>query len=183
MDTVVGKTLTDMVPRDAIHIAVAPVIAGCRLHAGQHVSFDYNSTDTVTINSATPIGIVDPFLTEVVEPGTIFWLFLYPNTITSLKHLWTHPAFNHEDADKVYVRPEKKITSEQWLKNYAEGLNVGYRDLMNSATEWIEYGEYMCRGGLLEGVCTGDEFWEHFENVTGTKVVENKKENFFTCSC
>jgi hypothetical protein len=81
--------------RDAIHIAVAPVTAAELLAPGQHVGFTpAGQTETVgTVESDRHIGIVDPFLTDVVEPGQRFWLFLYPNTVTSLRHVWRHPAF------------------------------------------------------------------------------------------
>jgi hypothetical protein len=79
--------------RDAIHVAVAPVTAAEPLAPGQHVGFvPANQTETVG-PADRPVGIVDPFLTTPVEPGQRFWLFLYPNTVTSLRHVWTHPAF------------------------------------------------------------------------------------------
>lgn len=79
--------------RDAVHVAIAPVTAATELAPGQHVGFVRDGdTDTVG-ESDTPVGVVDPFLTDRVQPGQRFWLCLYPNTITGLRHIWTHPAF------------------------------------------------------------------------------------------
>jgi hypothetical protein len=79
--------------RDAIHIAVAPVTAAGPLHPGQHVGLLHADDAELVGPCDSPIGIVDPFLAAPVEPGQRFWLFLYPNTITSLRHAWSHPAF------------------------------------------------------------------------------------------
>lgn len=79
--------------RDAIHIAVAPVTAAVRLKPGQHVGLIHEADLDRVGPTESSIGIVDPFLVEDVEPGQRFWLFLYPGTITALRHIWTHPAF------------------------------------------------------------------------------------------
>lgn len=91
--------------RDAIHIAVAPVTAAQRLAPGRHVGL-VRADDLELVGPCdNPIGIVDPFLAADVEPGQRFWLFLYPGTITALRHVWTHPAFT---AAAAAVR-EKKL--------------------------------------------------------------------------
>lgn len=73
----IGTILDGSDPRDAIHIAVIPMVATSILWPGQRLAN----------------GIVDPFLVGRVVVGQWFYLFLYPNTITSLRHSWTHPAF------------------------------------------------------------------------------------------
>ncbi len=78
--------------RDAIHIAVAPVTAAAVLTPGQHVGLVAGDNEQVGPTDLC-IGIVDPYLRQTVEQGQRFWLFLYPNTVTSLRHFWTHPAF------------------------------------------------------------------------------------------
>jgi hypothetical protein len=89
-----GRLITDGDRRrDAVHVAVAPVTAAGRLAPGQHVGF-VRAGDTEMVGAGeNPVGIVDPFLRQDVQPGQRFWLFLYPNTVTSLRHVWTHPAF------------------------------------------------------------------------------------------
>lgn len=86
-----GKLITTEQHRDAIHIAVAPVTAAAHLQPGQHVGLDAKGEACAL--KVQPIGIVDPFLQGAVAKGQRFWLFLYPGSITSLRHEWTHPAF------------------------------------------------------------------------------------------
>lgn len=182
--TIIGKLLEGGEERDAIHVAVAPVIAGERLRPGQHIGFYEGSDDREKVKGwlqggEHAIGIVDPFLSHQAEKGERFWMFLYQHSITSLKHQWTHPAFG------VEVRQAKMniSASEQWIRDYAEDIDVTYSTLMNSAANWLETGEYLNQGGTLEGVRTSDEFWIHYERVTGKQVDADSRDNFFTCSC
>lgn len=84
--------------RDAVHIAVAPMTAAVKLRPGEHVGFAKPDSFEFAAAGDEPIGIVDPFLTADVEPGQRFWLFLYPGSITGLRHVWTHPAFTAMNA-------------------------------------------------------------------------------------
>jgi hypothetical protein len=79
--------------RDAIHIAVAPVTAADRLAPGQHVGLVREGDLELVGPCDRTLGVVDPFLAEEVQPGQRFWLFLYPGTITGLRHVWAHPVF------------------------------------------------------------------------------------------
>jgi hypothetical protein len=88
--------------RDAIHVAVAPVIATTRLLPGQRIGLAY-ADDTEDVAPADDIdieaiGIVDPFLTEPVEEKQRFWMCLLPGTITGLRHVWSHPALKAAEA-------------------------------------------------------------------------------------
>lgn len=82
--------------RDAVHIAVAPVVAGHVLPPGHHVALDGRGK-AIAVNGdrrdEKTVGIVDPFLERWVDEGETFWLFLYPGTVTKLRHAWLHPAF------------------------------------------------------------------------------------------
>lgn len=87
----VGKILNGTEGRDAIHFALAPVIAGEDLLRGEKVCVE---SGLAIARNCGSIGIVDPFLEEPQVPkGSRFWLFLYPGTITNLRHVWSHPAF------------------------------------------------------------------------------------------
>lgn len=91
----IGQLCKDDARRDCIHFALAPVVAGEELRPGEHVGFLPNTNVIVDSNNigVELIGIVDPFLKHNVYRGQKFWLMLYPNTVTSLRHVWSHPAF------------------------------------------------------------------------------------------
>jgi len=78
--------------RDAIHVAVLPVTAAEPLQPGCDVGFVTGSRGAVSQDSDNPIGIVDPFLRDTLQAGERFWLFIYPNTVTGMRHVWSHPA-------------------------------------------------------------------------------------------
>lgn len=95
-DLQLGKVIEPgrQVERDCIHIAVAPVVADHPLLRGQPVGVADNGRLATTVFPS--VGIVDPFLTRDVEEGERFWLYLFPGSITSLRHEWTHPSFDPE---------------------------------------------------------------------------------------
>ncbi|MFM0044072.1 hypothetical protein [Paraburkholderia sediminicola] len=179
-----GTIISENEKRDAIHLAVEPVIAAHLLQPGDDVGLlpdGTASTDGVKL-----VGIVDPFLKEPVGEGEHFWLVVYPRQITSLRHVWEHPDF----PVSIDAAPAPQYSaSEQWIRNFADSVSLHYDVLMEGAHDWVDsrkrgsWGEYLCFGGLLEGESVPDEFWPHYEVVTGQKVGEDHRGSFFTCSC
>jgi hypothetical protein len=170
--------------RDAIHLAVEPAIAAHPLKAGEDVGF---MPDGRMGRCESPVGIVDPFLQVNVKTGQRFWLVVYPRQITSLRHVWEHPAFPSSGAAPVQpveaVEKAPTDASEQWLRDYAEVWGLSYDKLLRVAENYLEDGSFITGGEELEGAYVSDEFWDHFEKVKGIKVAEDNRGNFFNCSC
>lgn len=108
----VGQLCESGAQRDAIHIAIAPVIASVRLMPAEKVSVD-GFPEGFTDNPM--VGIVDPFLSEDVLSGQTFYLFLFPQTVTSLRHEWTHPEFKTTSTSDV-----NKMIAD-YLRNKSNG--------------------------------------------------------------
>lgn len=171
----IGKLLKGNEGRDAIHFAVAPVVAAERLTPGQHVGFVQSSQDAVG-SKGVHIGIIDPFLTAPVRQGERVWLFLYPNTITALRHNWTHPAF-------ISAPSATAGASEQWLREFARNqAYMSYEELLGA----LERG-YICFNGIPNATYDEQEqaeIFAHAEAVLGRQFsTEHKKNAEFTCSC
>lgn len=175
--------------RDAVHVAVASAVCDVRLRPGQDVGIEIVEGRDVKARPASPttegVGKVDPYLTALVEPGQRFWLYLYPRSITGLNHNWSHPAFPDAKAGEAYANPSAKLTSEAWLKNYANEVDEGYHTVLDAAADWLRSEEYYVQHDKETARDYGvpDEFWDHYENVTGEKVPADKKQSFWSCSC
>lgn len=176
-----GKSLYGERHRDAIHVAIAPVEVTEEMKPGERVRFVGEGTEKVCkAGEGDAVGIIDPFVRYTVYQGQRYWLFLYPGTITSLRHEWAHPAFGDVT----------KQASRKWIEEFAVELDQTYNRLIAAAELWIETDD-----GKWGGEHTYDNsetykgvheskwpiFWQHFEILTGKKPRQGGC--FYTCSC
>jgi len=208
-----GTIIDDTQKRDAIHLAVIPVVAGTDMKRGSDVYidsalqkafiYDEAAWKNNFINNAKPIGIVDPFLTADVKEGEMFWLVIYPRKITSLRHVWSHPDIPDDEEIRMPVTVKvddkaiKAQESEDWLRTFCSTADCPEYEILIEAlrTGAIEdksgYGEYHFRwdneylyfGGMDAHGEIPKEFWEHVGNVLGYKIEESQRAEYFSCSC
>lgn len=166
-----GQLITTDQDRDAIHIAIAPVTAGELLDPGQRIGF---RPDGAVVSHATTIGIVDPFLTKSVREGQRCWMLLLPNTITGLRHEWSHPSF--QPATKPTT--SEQDVSQAWLEDMAGKCGVSYNRMMAAA----ESGESINMGDNEEysSYWDADAFEKHYGIVMGKPPGSTW---IFSCSC
>lgn len=165
--------------RDAIHLAVVPIRARMILRAGDNVNAE-------GLKERPYVGIVDPFLKAPVDIGEWFWLVIYPRQITSLRHVWSHPAFPEEEL--TLPKPTRE-ESERWLRDWVDNSECpSYEFLIQVAggNEESSISGYMGEYSLTVhdrevGGMIPDEVWDHVENVIGKKV--KYRPTYFSCSC
>lgn len=177
-----GELIDGEPGRDAIHIAIAPVTAAIGMRPGQR-------TGLLSDGRASPyttdiIGIVDPYLRDDVKEGQRFYLFLMPNTVTSLRHEWAHPAF------PAATPTADKGESERWLREFAESVDLSYETVIKAGRDVVEIGmRYTQRGNdaAQDAMCSVNNrelFWKHWQVVTGVTVSDSTtEETVFSCSC
>ena len=84
-----------------------------------------------------------------------------------------------EDSDAAY----------SWIDNYADNLGLDVDELIEYADDWVRsqrngtWGNYLVKGGLLEGEYVSDEFWDQYEVYRGETVTQHERGSFFSCSC
>ena len=181
----IGQILSDKEDRrDAIHIAIMPVICDEDCYAGDAVMFVYGSRELVkrTQEGQDSIGLIDPFLKKDhfrIPKGSKVWMFLHPGTVTGMRHQWIHPEVD----TPVIIKGE----SETWLRRFADKWNFDYNQMVSEAQE--DGGYVVARGKDLHSASElepGDEsaFWHHLECLTGKQFEIEHREKFgWSCSC
>lgn len=180
--TTLGTIIGSGEKRDAIHLAVEPVEAGERLAPGAHLTVVNGVATRVDIG--TGLGIVDPFLAKPVEKGERFWFIMYPRMITSLRHVWAHPAF--PDSDNVHAPPaevDAKASAEKALREMVASLDCPPYERVMAAIqandgvmeEYLHFDGQDAHGEIPPG------FWELVEIVIGRKIAG--RPTYFSCLC
>jgi len=117
-----GTKIDSNQARDAVHVACMPIQLQHDSKPGTHVGI--NSEGKADTSVSQTIGILDPFIDEeYLNVGDWVWLMLYPRTITSLRHEWTHPVVDTvKIEDTLYDAQE---ASKQWILDYIVGGGFG----------------------------------------------------------
>jgi hypothetical protein len=101
--TPVGSLCDSDAKRDAIHVAIVPARARGTLQPGQKVTSVYGMGTVKAFNGkGKPCGVIDPFLADPVQDGENCFVFVYPDTVTGLRHDWEHPSFPQPEPEPEY---------------------------------------------------------------------------------
>lgn len=172
----IGKTPESTAKRDAVHVALAPIVAGENLAVNDRVHVRDGKAYRCT---SQPTGIVDPFRDTPVVNGAMFWLFMYPNTIRSIRHDWQHP-----DVPDSAIARDPEGESMRYMEGYANSINrsVGY------VLERIRERDSIIADGVDQHSWEYDgpvsEFWRHAEILIGESIPASYRDDFvFSCSC
>ena len=172
---VLGRLADSRAEKDAVHVAIAPVVCShVKVHPGEPLKVVAGGAVDKAGDGEWD-GIVDPFLTMLVEPGERFYLVLKPGSITSLRHDWEHPAFT-DTTEKEEM---------DWCRGFAADLGVGFDTLWDGAGYHAEDDDYYVNTGEVEVYGSSEDwkkFWEIFCRRTGKKKPQYEG-GFFSCAC
>lgn len=181
-----GKLISAGEQRDAIHIAIAPVVAAVKLEPGSPIGFaEPGNIELVRPKTwADSIGIVDPFLKADVKKGERFFMCMHPRSTTgAIRHSWEHPAFIGAEAARKLMGCEE---SENFIRDWCDENGESYKNVMDAADEfqgtpdgsWNKGNAQVCNN---TGAELPDNFWDHWEKVTGR--VATHRGTYFPCAC
>lgn len=186
---------TKDVGRDAIHLATLAVTSDETMTPCQHVALTPDGKKATSTGKR--VGIVDPFLTQMIVPGQKFLVVIYPRKIASLRHVWSHPDIPDDVAPETVKEVVKKVyVTRSGLEYMQSGAIDRLREIadrnfdvdVDVLLRAMDDG-YLCDGGKFEGsygkVTIPEEAWDLFEAVMGRRArYEDRPDDvYFSCSC
>lgn len=178
-----GHIIDETAARDAVHIAVFPARATTHIPPSHPVRLDGKKARP-TKDPERAVGIADPFLLGGANPGQWFWVMLFPRTITSLRHEWTHPKI-----DGGAERPTRE-QAEAWLRTFVKEADCpSYEAVLGEAVKHAVDGghwgddEHLHFDGFDAHGEIPPEFWECVEVITGVQVPIDRRASYFSCAC
>lgn len=174
--------------RDAIHVPVVQM----QVHAkGGLLPGDPVDENGCLCRYHLAIGIVDPWIYtngRRIPSGSYVLVFLKPGSVTSLRHVWTHPLVPDEGVGEGAIDPagstqsrdesEDPKTSEEkrqafWdLKEFAQWMRVQVPDLIDALNAYSAGRDYCFPYDLAYDIKyfpSSDDVWLAWEKYTGKK--------------
>jgi hypothetical protein len=103
---------------------------------------------------------------------------LYPQTITSIRHVWTHPDIDEEDAPLSGRMEKAEVIVRNWLDTSG---GPSYEEFLFSIPAKEEFtSEYLVMGVDAYGEIP-DYIWDQMEIILGRKF--KVRPTSFSCSC
>jgi len=175
---ILGRVITDedQIGRDAIHLAVEPVVAGQTLHAGMEVGRRADGTFGYS-NITKTLGIVDPFIRDIIQIGEKFLLVIYPRQITTLRHVWEHPEFGPDVINPATVTESKLyhvilessgLNKINTIKTIRQITSLGLKEAKDLTDN--------CPSFVMEHVSydVAETAYNHLKTVADAQIVEAK---------
>ena len=179
-DPLLGQFPNQYAQRDAVHVAIIPVVASSYLSPGERIG--------VKVVAGVPhseddpeefIGIVDPFLHRRVKKGECFYLCLFPGTVHGMRHHWLHPQFQ----SKAEPNEDKKEMARLVIEKCADEAGISLDEIIRAANDYLDNSKYLCEGSRWCGHWINESFWDAFELFTGRNVPSDDRGSFFSCWC
>ena len=173
-DPALGELIRDIevVTRDAIHVAIAPMKAKHYFNAGNMFKLNTAGLAVECYDRVEAVGVVDPFLEDDIEEGDCFYGFLYPGTVTGMTHHWEHPAFDD-------VKPPSN-EHEAWLRDFAVFNSIDYDHMISESSK---LNGSLCFGST-NYLDDNEEFWMHLGQLHSRSYSSDHKESqYWRCGC